>query len=291
MQGEAEEARHLIDRSLAIHEELGLTFRRAVTLGFFSAGAHKMAGDLVAAERDLRLAIELLEATGDKGVRSTVTAFLAGTLYALGRYSEAERQVDLAEQLAGTDDWVSHSGLGSLRAKILALHGELERAKEAAEEAIRIAEASDDIDSRGCLWMDKAEVLSLAGDPMGAASCLELAIDLLEQKGNVVTAGKARARLGELQKVGPVSRWRSHLRRGWTCSRRSTRRRRRDVWPLPSSARLRAFPLRATVTACDSPCDSDVCKTGARRHETLAPRRTFSRASAIDLDQALSFPA
>jgi class 3 adenylate cyclase/tetratricopeptide (TPR) repeat protein len=198
MQGQFEEARRLVDRSLAIYEELGFTFRLAVSLGAYSATVHALSGDVAAAEHELRNAVELLESIGEKGARSTLTAFLAGTLYALGRYSEAEWQADLSEQLAGIDDRETHTQLASVRAKILARQGDLESAKSTSDKAIRMAEPTDDLNTRGHLWMDKAEVLRLAGDPEGAASCLERAIDLFDRKGNVVMAGRARASLAQL---------------------------------------------------------------------------------------------
>jgi hypothetical protein len=70
---------------------------------------------------------------------------------------------------------------------------------EAMDEAVRFAEKTDDPEGRAYVWMDKAEVLQLAGDLQGAASCLEHAIGLLERKGNVVavqTAGSLLAELG-----------------------------------------------------------------------------------------------
>jgi DNA-binding SARP family transcriptional activator len=198
MQGNLKEGRRLVERSRVIYEELGLTFRVAVNRGFYGNEVYALSGDLAARERDLRISIELLESIGDKGARSTATAFLADTLYGLGRLAEAERQVNLSEQLAGVDDWASHANIWSVRAKILGRRGELERARAAADEAIGIADATDDLDSRGAFWMDKAEVLRLAGDPDGAASCLDRALDLLERKGNVVLAARARTSLAEL---------------------------------------------------------------------------------------------
>jgi tetratricopeptide (TPR) repeat protein len=198
IQGRAEEARQLIDRALAIYRELGLVFRQAVTLGFYRAHANELAGDFLAAERDYRCAIDFLESIGDKSARSTVAARLAGTLYALGRYAEAEQQVNLAEQLASIDDLETMQQAWSVRAKLLARQGELERGKAAAEKALGIAESTDDLNGRGRMWMDKAEVLSLAAEPVVAASCLERGIELFEQKGNVVTARHARHHLNEL---------------------------------------------------------------------------------------------
>jgi DNA-binding SARP family transcriptional activator len=198
MQGRFEEARRLVDSSAAIYEELGLPLRRAFS-GMHRTEVHTLSGDLAAAEQDLRNAIELFESIGDKTTRSLATSWLAGTLYAVGRYSEAEQYVEMGEQFAGVDDYAANSKLRAVRAKILARRGEFERAKAAAHEAVRIADATDDFDSRGALWMDKAEVHELAGEPEDAASCLERAIELLEQKGNVVLAKRARAKLAEMR--------------------------------------------------------------------------------------------
>lgn len=201
MQGRSDEARRLVDSSAAIYEALGLTLRRAFCVGIHRTEVHTLSGDLAAAEQDLRSAIELFESIGDKSTRSLAIAWLAGTVYDVGRYSEAEQHVETGEQLSVVDDYAANSKLRAVQGKILARRGEFERAKAAAQEAVRIADATDDLDSRGQLWMDEAEVLKLAGEPEGAASCLRRAIDLLEQKGNIVLAGRARARLAELREA------------------------------------------------------------------------------------------
>jgi DNA-binding SARP family transcriptional activator/tetratricopeptide (TPR) repeat protein len=204
MQGEAEEARHLVERSLAIYEELGLSLRLAATLVTYGAQVYHLAGDLAAAERELRRALGLLESIGEKGVRSVAAALLAYTLYEGGRYSQAERYVEMGERLAGEDDYVSNTKLRSVRAKILARRGEIEAGKAAVDEAVRMVDATDDLDSRGDAWLDRAEVFWLIGQPKEAASSLERAIELLKRKGNVVLAGRARARLNQLTEPSAV---------------------------------------------------------------------------------------
>jgi tetratricopeptide (TPR) repeat protein len=199
MQGEMEDARRLIDRAGAIYEELGLTYRLAFNLALYSAGLHTVKEDHEVAERELRRGIELLDSIGEQGGRSTLIGLLAATLYWLGRYPEAEQQADLAEQISSIDDQATLRQVWSVRAMILARKGDLEHALAAVDEAVRFAEKTDDPEGRGYAWMDKAEVLQLAGDPQGAASCLEDAIGLLEQKGSVVAAQKARSLLAEVQ--------------------------------------------------------------------------------------------
>ena len=125
-----EDARDLVDQALAIYEELGLTFRSTVTLGYHSASVHQLNGDMAAAEGDLRKAIGLFEKMGDRTARSTVTAYLATVLYDRGHYEEAERQAVLSEELAGMDDdYATITHARSVRAKNLARRGEFERAK------------------------------------------------------------------------------------------------------------------------------------------------------------------
>jgi tetratricopeptide (TPR) repeat protein len=199
MQGELEEARRLIDRARAIYEELGLTYRFAVNLALYSAGLHTLMEDHEAAEHERRRAIDLLESIGEQGARSTVIALLAGTLYWLGRYAEAERHADLAEEISSIDDQATLRQVWSVRAMVLARQGDFEQAMAAVDETIRFVEKTDDPEGRAYAWMDKAEVLQLAGDPQGAASCLERAIGLLERKGNVVAVQTARSLLDEIR--------------------------------------------------------------------------------------------
>lgn len=198
MLGQFEGARRLVDQSLSIYEELGLTVRVAITMGLFSAAVHGLAGDPSAAERDQLKAIAVLESSGEKAARSTIMACFAGTLHDLGRYSEAERQADLSLAIAGEDDYDAHNRVSVVRAKLAARRGEHDLAGEAIEEVVRQADATDDIEARGYHRMDKAEVLLLAGKPSSAAACLEEAIDLLERKGNVVLAAKARSQLTDI---------------------------------------------------------------------------------------------
>jgi tetratricopeptide (TPR) repeat protein len=195
MQGQFEDARDLVDRALAIYEELGLTFRSTVTLGYHSASVHRLNGDITAAESDYRKAIGLFEKMGDRTARSTVTAYLATVLYDRGHYEEAERQAVLGEELAGMDDdYATITEARSVRAKNLARRGEYESGETMIAEAITMADATDDLDLLGRRWMDKAEVLQLGGDVERAASSLDRAIELFEQKGNVVLAARARMR-------------------------------------------------------------------------------------------------
>jgi Flp pilus assembly protein TadD len=78
-----------------------------------------------------------------------------------------------------------------IRAMVLARRGDFKDAERLARKAVRLAEETDDIGSRGTALRDLAEVLDLEGKPDEAMSLIHRARDLFEQKGNVVAARAA----------------------------------------------------------------------------------------------------
>ena len=82
---------------------------------------------------------------------------------------------------------------------MLARGGDLERAEALAREAVAIVDRTDDIDMRGWLRTDLAEVLSFADKTEEASSVLEEAVRLAEQKEDLILVERARARLAEFQ--------------------------------------------------------------------------------------------
>lgn len=76
---------------------------------------------------------------------------------------------------------------------MLAHRGELERAESLAREAVAIVDGTDDLDSRGWIRTDLAEVLGLAAKTDEARSVLEEAVRLAEQKEDLVLVERARA--------------------------------------------------------------------------------------------------
>ncbi len=197
MEGRFDEARTLARRSRQMLEDLGLRLRAAFvseTLGSIET----LAGDHAAAERELRAGFEVVTELGELGFLSTVAALLARCLVEQGRLEEAERFAAVSGEAAAPDDLATQVSLGSSRARILAARGLLADAERAAQEAVELAEATDDLNSRADTLLDQAEVLRLAGSTDRAAASAERALELYEQKGNVVGAGLARRRLVEL---------------------------------------------------------------------------------------------
>ena len=85
----------------------------------------------------------------------------------------------------------------STRAKVLAGCGQTSQAESLAREAVALAAESDFLVLRGDTLMDLAEVLRLVGRPSEAVPAVEEALRLYEQKGNTVSAARARALLSE----------------------------------------------------------------------------------------------
>jgi len=201
LQGRFDDARRRISESLAILEDLGLGFTIALTKGFASALVEQLAGDLDAAERDLRDAIGFLTRMGEKGAASSLAAVLAAVLYERGDYDEAEPWTRTSEEWASQDDLASQMAWRSIRGKILARLGDLETGERLAHEAVAIADRTD-FGWRGDEYKDLAEVLGIAGKRDEALAALQRALELYEGKGNVPDAERARARLADLRGDG-----------------------------------------------------------------------------------------
>jgi class 3 adenylate cyclase/tetratricopeptide (TPR) repeat protein len=193
MQGRFDEARELIGQARDSYEDLGLRLRSAY-VAETSGGIEMLAGDPVAAERELRTCLNALVEMGEQGGQSTVAAALSHALVEQGRLDEAEEMVAESELTAAEDD-VSSLVLGrSARARVLAARGKDEEAERLARDALAHSETTDDLNMRGDTLVDLGEVLSGAGDWRGAAEAFEAARALYVSKGNVVAAEAARRR-------------------------------------------------------------------------------------------------
>jgi tetratricopeptide (TPR) repeat protein len=194
MLGDFDAARELVDRVRTMTEDLGL----ARGLPFILRAEHgwiveTLAGDPDAAEREIRVAYEALEQMGEKSLLSTQAARLAQSLYAQQRYVEAEDYANISEQAGASDDIVTQMLWRQVRAKTLARRGHEEDAEQLARDAVALAEPTDALDMRADGLVDLAEVLRLIGRTDETTGVLEGAVRLYEQKGDVVSAARARS--------------------------------------------------------------------------------------------------
>jgi tetratricopeptide (TPR) repeat protein len=190
MQNRFSEAEEYLDQGRRAMAELG----EVIWLYWLWA----LMAEPVSGERELRWATELLARIGEKSHYSSTATVLARVMYTQGRYDDAEELCREGRDASRANDIHGQIAWRSTQAKILARRGELATAEKLAYEALAFAEQSDFLNSHAHALVDLAEILTMAGRQTEAASSINSAIDLYEQKGNVALAAQARVRLDSL---------------------------------------------------------------------------------------------
>ena len=196
MRGNFDLARKLYRECRAIGEEFGIGPVLAA-LPNYSGPIELLAGDLEAAERELREGCRALEALGETSTLSTTAALLARTLECEGELEEAQELTEVSERNASRDDVASQTTWRGVRARIFARRSEFARANELAREAAAIANRTDFLVWRGEALLDLAEVQRLGGDSDHSAHAATEALRLFTAKGHVVLAQRTHALLHE----------------------------------------------------------------------------------------------
>jgi predicted ATPase/class 3 adenylate cyclase len=191
MRGDFERARVLYRRSRASLEEFGYHLMAALT-SLDSSRIELLAGDLAAAESELRTDYRRLEEMGERNYISTTAGLLADVLYRQDRYDESAEFAGTCERLASPDDVPSQFLWRCVRGKLSARQGAIGEAESLLSAATALIETSDQLDWQGNGLLDFAEVRELARAPGDAAALSEQAAMLFERKGNVVSARRAR---------------------------------------------------------------------------------------------------
>jgi class 3 adenylate cyclase len=189
MRGELEAGRADVLRTASLCAEFSI----ANVFPFFELWrVELLAGDLAAAEEALRArgTLRFSEFSEWYGLRFALDAMLAQTLCLQERYDEAAALT--AALPAGVTDWLAwHVLWRRARAKALVRLGLASDGVALAEEAVALAEPTDDLDLRAGTLLDRAEVLGAVGRTADAAADAAAARRLYEQKGNLVMAGRA----------------------------------------------------------------------------------------------------
>jgi class 3 adenylate cyclase/tetratricopeptide (TPR) repeat protein len=191
-QGSLDEARSLYRESVELHEKLGLRFRAAVT-AMLGAEIEVLAGDEEAAERELRTAYETLEAMGESGNRAFLSAYLALRLAAQGRDEDAWRFARIAEEIGEPGDAFAEVLVGTAAARLHLRTGQQERAEARARQALELAQSTDSPMLQTTALRALAAVLESAGETAEARMLLERALQVFEEKGNLVEARRLAA--------------------------------------------------------------------------------------------------
>jgi tetratricopeptide (TPR) repeat protein len=195
MRGARAEARERRARAQTLLEDIALTVWLAGPFTQMSAWVDILAGDLEAAEAQLRWGVDTLRELGEFAWLPTVAGILAEAVYLQGRYDETDEIVTMGEETAGSEDAYSQALLRSVRAKSLARRGRVGEAEALAREAIAFVDPTDFLFMQAFARASLGEVLLLAGPGNGAAAELEAAARIAEAKGFVVGAQQTRALL------------------------------------------------------------------------------------------------
>ncbi|MGZ8694888.1 MAG: adenylate/guanylate cyclase domain-containing protein, partial [Gaiellaceae bacterium] len=182
MDGDDARARTFWADARGLYEELGMTYRLAAR-SLVPGTIEMLAGDPVAAERELRQGYETLEAMGEVGARATIAAFLAEAVRAQGRLGDAEELTRLAESTSSSEDVITEVTWRSVRARVLAGREQSE-AGVLAGEAMVAAKATDAPELQSAALQAQADVLMGSGREREAIDAVERARTILERKGN-----------------------------------------------------------------------------------------------------------
>jgi class 3 adenylate cyclase/tetratricopeptide (TPR) repeat protein len=193
MKGEFGEARDRALGSKALLDELGAVVKAGHARSF-AAEVEMLAGDPVAAERELREGYDKLKRAGDHNGALNTIFELAEALYAQDRLDEAEECVTIGSRDRDRSDVMTRIVGMAIEAKLLARRGRLRDAEDMARGAVELADETDAPTIRATARLALGSVLS-AGADGAAAREIESAVQLLEAKGNVTGATGARALL------------------------------------------------------------------------------------------------
>ncbi len=183
-QGAFEEALQLAARCRDIHRENGAMWSYWVYT--------EIEWDIKMLAGEPEEALEILSESYEQIERiepfALLSAWLAQSLYALGRFEEAERRAQAAVD-AVEDDLGRCVGLGAL-ARVRARQGHMDEAERMAREAAAYFAGTDYSTDRTGVLLDLAEVLRLAARPEEAVVVLREALDLFEHREDEVSAAR-----------------------------------------------------------------------------------------------------
>jgi len=205
MQGAFEEARALYRRERELLVDLGPSIMASST-AFDAARVELFAGDLAAAERELRRDHAELETLKETYYRSTIAALLARVLFLKGDAAGADEFCRIAIDLADDDDIDAQVRSKTVQARLMAeVQGAA--ALEIAEQAVELSSRTADLELRGDALVDLATIIQTLRGREAAEPPLREALRLYELKGDLVSSERVMRVLDDLgsgTSAGPV---------------------------------------------------------------------------------------
>jgi predicted ATPase/class 3 adenylate cyclase len=197
MQGAFEPARLLSRRARLLLEELGAGPIASAT-STESARIELLAGDPVAAERELRRDYDALERMGEKYFRSTIAGLLGQALFEQGRTGDAEEFTHIAEDLSAEDDTWSQILWRMVRGRLVAATNP-DKGIELLQTALEIASASDDIDLLAEVNVALGDVMFEFRGHKESVPRWREALTLYRRKENLAAAERLSGRLSDAE--------------------------------------------------------------------------------------------
>ncbi|MEO8510790.1 MAG: adenylate/guanylate cyclase domain-containing protein [Chloroflexota bacterium] len=194
MLGETERARDMSAESLSMLEELGAGVLSSAT-SLNSSTVELLAGDLEAAERQLRRDYDALSQLGERFLLSSVAGSLGRVVYQRDRFEDAEALAMIVEGLAAADDVDAQALWRSVLGMCLARRGEIDDGVRLAAEAVELRRGTDALVLLAEALTDLAEALRFAGRDDEVRALRSEALELYERKGDIVSAGRLRVLL------------------------------------------------------------------------------------------------
>jgi class 3 adenylate cyclase/tetratricopeptide (TPR) repeat protein len=191
--GAIDEARRLFRDAAATYEEFGLRFRRA-TQAFVGAQIELLAGDVAAAERELRGSSQAFDEIGAATSATTHRALLGEVVASLGRFEEAEELVRQIAAEAPEHDLIAQVLWRCTLSRVRAREGCAQDAVKLAAEARRLLADAE-------FPQLAIAALTAAAEGAAAADARPEAGRLLAEARQVASAKGAAASLARLDAV------------------------------------------------------------------------------------------
>ena len=192
MTGDFERGRELFGRAVATYEELGHPIS-AVGVVSELQRLERQAGRLDVAERELRSAYVRLRELGDFGYVSWVAAALARVLAEQGKHAEAVEPARILRYELQEDVAYAQIVARLVEAAALTASSRRDEAEAVTLEALALVEQTDVLDLHGDVLVALADLDRSAGRTDAASARIAKALELYEQKGDIVSAARTRA--------------------------------------------------------------------------------------------------
>lgn len=194
LQGEVTHALQLLDEAREVFRSLGRELSAAAT-AFMRGPVLLLADDPHGATAALEQSCDVLGSMGDRAYVSTLLALLAEARWRCGDPGGAQAAVEACRRAGAPGDVITELRWRAVQAKLTALDGDHDLARELADAAVRLAARTDEITSQGDVLADRAETRTLAGDLHGAQVDLRDAVDRYERKGALLAVRRLAPRL------------------------------------------------------------------------------------------------